>query len=362
MKTLSLAVLPGDGVGPEVVEQAVRVLKAVTELSGRIEVVCEELPVGLAAYEQYGATIPSVTMEGLDRNDACLLGPLTTHLYTSPGMVNASGFLRKTRRLYANIRPVRSYPGLASVHQNMDVVVVRENTEGFYADRNVLDGNGEMRIAEDTVVSVRVVTRLASTKVAEHAFRLARRRGGKRLVTAGHKANVLRRGCGLFLDACRAVHANYPDVRLNDMHVDALAMRLAMKPQDFDVIVTTNMFGDILSDLTAGLVGGLGLAPGLNAGDSFAVAQAVHGSAPDIAGRGVANPCAEVLSAALLLDWLGEMRAWPEASAAGSAIALAVELAIAEGVALTPDLGGSASTVEFGDAIIRALPVVGDRV
>lgn len=355
MKRFSIAVLPGDGIGPEVVEQAVRVAQAAAQLSQQIEITCEVLPVGLDAYERYGSTLPDVTSQGLVRNDACILGPLTTHLYVSPGMINVSGFLRKTRCLYANVRPVKSYAGLASVHENVDVVVVRENTEGFYADRNVLDGTSEMRISEDTIVSMRVVTRKACLKVAEHAFRLARRRGRQRLVTAAHKANVLRRGCGLFLDACRTVHKAYPDVRLNDMHIDALAMRLVMKPQGFDVIVATNMFGDILSDLTAGLVGGLGLAPGLNAGDGYAVAQAVHGSAPDMAGKGIANPCAEILSAALLLDWLGETRECPEACAAASAITLAVDRAIIDRVALTPDLGGTASTSEVGDAIIRVL-------
>jgi 3-isopropylmalate dehydrogenase len=355
MKRFSIAVLPGDGIGPEVVEQTVRVLQMAAQLSHQVEIMCEILPVGLEAYERFGSTLPDVTRQGLDHNDACILGPLTTHLYKSPGMINASGFLRKTRRLFANIRPVKSYPGLVSVHENVDLVVVRENTEGFCADRNVLDGTSEMRISEDTVISMRVVTRKACEKVAEHAFRIARQRGRQRQVTAAHKASVLRMGCGLFLDACSTRHKVYPDVRLNDMHIDAMAMRLAMKPQEFDVIVATNLFGDILSDLAAGLVGGLGLAPGLNVGDDYAIAQSVHGSAPDIAGQGVANPCAEILSAALLLDWLGEMHQCPEASTAARAITLAVDRAIADRAVLTPDLGGTASTSEFGDAIIGAL-------
>ena len=311
MGSLSIAVLQGDGIGPEVVEQALRVTQAAVRLSGRLDLTLNVLPAGLDAYERFGTTFPEDTRLALARHDGCLLGPLTTHLYGSPGMVNISRYLRRELALYSNIRPVKSRPTVPSLHRNVDIVVVRENTEGFYVDRNVMDGNGEFRTDEDTVISLRVVTRKASTKVAEQAFRLARRRGRQRLVTAAHKANVLRRGCGLFLDACRAVGQSYPDVAFNDMHVDALAMQVVMRPQALDVIVGTNLFGDILSDVTAAVVGGLGLAPGINVSDDYAVGQAVHGSATDLAGRGVANPCAEILTMALLLDWLGEGKGRP---------------------------------------------------
>lgn len=356
MKELSIGVLPGDGIGPEVIAQAVRVLEAVANIIPETHLTYEILPVGLEAFERYGTTFPEITRERLKYHDACLLGPLSTHLYTAPGMINVSTYLRKNRALYANIRPIKSYSGIPSVHKDVDLVIVRENTEGFYADRNLLDGNGELRIDEDTVISVRVITRRASQKVAKTAFRLAQRRNRKRLVTAAHKANVLRKGCGLFLEACRAVHEEYPDVQFSDTyHIDALAMQLVMHPQAFDVIVATNLFGDILSDLTAGLVGGLGLAPGLNAGDDYAVAQAVHGSAPDIAGKGIANPCAEILSLALLLDWLAEKKNCPDVNIASQAIMRAVETVLEVGQVLTPDLGGKASTVEFGDAVVQAL-------
>jgi 3-isopropylmalate dehydrogenase len=355
MNRLSIAVLIGDGIGPEVMEQALRVLRRAAELSGQVDVALDILPAGLAAYESHGATYPDETRLAVDRSDGCFLGPLTTHLYTRPGMVNISQHLRKTKSLYANIRPVRTRPNVPAVHKDVDLVVVRENTEGFYADRNVLDGNGEMRVDEDTVVSVRVVTRRASLNVAGHAFRLAEHRGRQRLVTAGHKANVLRRGCGLFLDACRATQKSYPGVELREMHVDALGMELVMRPQALDVIVSTNLFGDILSDVAAGVVGGLGLAPGLNVGPSYVVAQAVHGSAPNIAGRGIANPCAEILTAGLLLDYLGESRGIPAACALAQAMERAVDRALAEGSALTPDLGGNGTTADLGDAVLRAL-------
>ncbi len=355
MSRLSIAVLYGDGIGPEVVEQAIRVARAAAQLSGRLDLTLNVLPAGLEAYRRLGTTFPDETRLALAQNDGCLLGPLTTHLYTKPGMVNISSHLRKGLALYSNVRPVKSRPSVPSLHRDVDIVVVRENTEGFYADRNVLDGNGELRPDDDTVISVRVVTRKASTRVAEHAFRLARRRGRQRLVTAAHKANVLRRGCGLFLEACRTVGQSYPDVTFNDMHVDALAMQVVMRPQALDVIVGTNLFGDILSDVCAGVVGGLGLAPGLNIGETYTVGQAVHGSATDLAGLGVANPCAEILTMALLMDWLGEVKAVPAACAAAVAIETAVDRALYLDRGRTPDLGGNATTLEVGDAVIDAL-------
>jgi len=356
MSKFSVTVLPGDGIGPEVVSQAMRVLNAVTELGKYdFEIVSETLPVGLEAHKKHGSTLPDITRNALGRSDGCILGPLSTHLYAGPEMINVSAFLRKTRQLHANIRPVRSHPNTPCLRKDIDFVVVRENTEGFYADRNLLDGNGEMRINEDIVLSVRVVTRNVCEKLAEHAFRLARRRKRQSLVTAAHKANVLRKGCGLFLDSCHSVQKRYPDIKMNDVHIDALATQLVLRPQDFDVIVTTNMFGDIISDEAAGLVGGLGLAPGLNAGDKYAVAQATHGSAPDLAGRGIANPTAEILSVALLLDWLGETHGSLDACKASRAMEKAVNRALAAPSALTPDLGGRASTADLGNAVIQEI-------
>ena len=303
MGSYRLAVMDGDGIGPEVIGAARQVLRAIPGVVSGLDLSTVDLPVGLSAFEAHGTTLPEHTLLELPHCDGWILGPVTTHAYQGPAMPNPSAVLRKRFELYANIRPARSFPGVPSLRPDVDVVVVRENTEGFYADRNMLDGSGEFKPTPDTVLSVRVVTRRASERVARAAFELASRRS--KHVTLVHKANVLKLGCGLFLESCRSVASDYPDVRVDDYHVDAFAMHLIMHPQDFDVVVTTNLFGDVLSDEAAGLVGGLGLAPGLNAGDDHAMAQAVHGSAPDIAGQGKANPVASILSLAMLLDWLG---------------------------------------------------------
>jgi len=269
-------------------------------------------------------------------------------------MPNPSAHLRTRFGLYANIRPARSLHGVDSLRSDVDLVVVRENTEGFYADRNMLQGSGEFQPASDTVLSLRVVTRQASERIARAGFELARRR--RKRVTLVHKANVLRLGCGLFLDACRDVSHHFPDVDVDDYHVDAFAMHLIMRPHDFDVVVTTNLFGDVLSDEAAGLIGGLGLAPGLNAGETHAMAQAVHGSAPDIAGKGRANPIASILSLAMLLDWLGVRHDDESAQRASRRLNEAVETMLASGPRRTPDLGGTDGTQQVTDAILASLP------
>jgi 3-isopropylmalate dehydrogenase len=353
---LTLAAMLGDGIGQDIVPAAMRVLQA----AGRrhaVDLDFAVLPCGLAALENHGSTFPPETRDTLPNYPGWLLGPISQHLYPTgdPRYVNPSGFLRKHHDLYANIRPARSFPGVPSFHPSVDLVIVRENTEGFYADRNVIDGNGELRPNEDMVLSIRVVTRAACTRLAEQAFALAGKRAGKRRVTAVHKANVLRRGDGLFLECCRAVAARYPDITLEDYHVDAFAMYLITRPHDFDVIATTNLYGDILSDEAAGLVGGLGLAPGLNAGDRHAMAQAVHGSAPDIEHLHTANPIAEILSGALLLSWLADRQSLPALGAAARAIEDAVAATLAAGTARTPDLGGDATTETLAGAIVDHL-------
>ncbi|MDT3682968.1 MAG: isocitrate/isopropylmalate dehydrogenase family protein [Truepera sp.] len=359
MKNYRIAVLAGDGIGPEVVEGTRVVLQAVDDLlrQGGSSLDLVDMAMGLEAYENCGHTLPPETLVGAQECDGILMGPIMNHIYAigEPGVVNPSKVFRKELDLFANIRPVRAYPGIKALYQDVDIVVVRENTEGFYADRNVLDGNGELRPDADTVVSVRVVTRRASERIAQTAFEVARQRGGKRRVSVAHKANVLRKGCGLFLEACRAVAADFPDITLDAFHVDALAMHLVMRPSEFDVIVSTNLFGDVLSDLTAGLVGGLGLAPGLNAGRSLAMAQAVHGSAPDIAGLNIANPIAEILSAALLLRWLAERHGDTALIRIASLIEEAVALTIKEGTGLTPDLGGSGSTLDVAHSVVESI-------
>jgi 3-isopropylmalate dehydrogenase len=354
--TVTIAALLGDGIGPDIVTATMRVLSAAGRKYG-IEIEFEVLPSGLAAIETHNSTLPQETLDRLPEYPGFILGPVATHLYPSGDRryLNPSGFLRTQFQLYANIRPARSFAGVKTVGSNLDLVIVRENTEGFYADRNLLDGNGEFRPDEDTVLSLRVITRRACMRVARRAFELARQRAGQRTVTAVHKANVLRRGDSLFLECCRTVATEYPDITLNDYHVDACALYLITRGSDFDVIVTTNMFGDILSDEAAGLVGGLGLAPSLNQGDGQAMAQAVHGSAPDIAHLHSANPVAEILSGKLLLDWLAVRCSLPALLAAGRSVDAAIAQVLEEGTALTPDLGGTAGTAEMTQAIVDVL-------
>ena len=352
MGSYRLAVMDGDGIGPEVIESVRAVLRVANTLETDLELTRVDLPIGFDAYVTSGTTLPEATLTELERCQGWILGPLTTHLYRGAAMPNPSAVLRKRYELFANIRPAKSFPGIAALRSDVDVVVVRENTEGFYADRNLLEGTGEMKPTPDTVMSVRVVTRRACERLARAGFELARRRRGH--VTLVHKANVLRLGCGLFLETCRKVASEYPDVQVDDFHVDAFAMHLVMRPADFDVIVTTNLFGDILSDVSAGLIGGLGVAPGLNAGDDRAMAQAVHGSAPDIAGRGQANPVASILSLSMLLDWLGTTHADPVATSVGARLRNSVESVLATGAVKTPDLGGSAKTADLTYAIVAA--------
>jgi 3-isopropylmalate dehydrogenase len=365
--THDILVLPGDGIGPAIVDSTVRVLKAAADAcGGRLDFT--EAPVGLSAYERLGSTLPRETRDALPRHEGWLLGPVTHHTYDidSGTMPNPSGTLRKEYELYANVRPARSFPGVPSVRQDVDLVIVRENTEGFYADRNVLNGSSEMVITQDVTVSLRVITRTASERVAEHAFGLAERRASKHgrrpTVTALHKANVLRRTDGLFLEACRSVAERHPSVTLDDMHADAFCLHVLRDPAQFDVIVTTNLFGDVVSDLTAGLVGGLGLAPGLNVGTDHAMAQATHGSAPDIAGKGIANPTAEILSGAMLIEWLADRHADAALAEAASMVTASVERVLARPHERTPDLGGSGTTESFTAAVIDDLERTSERV
>ncbi|MCS7236352.1 MAG: isocitrate/isopropylmalate dehydrogenase family protein [Armatimonadota bacterium] len=358
MATYRIGVLQGDGIGPEVVPVAVEVADAAVRAAG-LSVEWVDLPVGIAAYAQLGDTLPQYTVDALSTCHGWVLGPVEHHRYDpGRGMRNPSGTLRKLFDLYANERPARSLPGVPSRYAGVDLVVVRENTEGFYPDRNVLEGDAELRLTPDVVVSLRVVTRNACLRIARYAFELALRRADLRgrpgRVTAVHKANVLRRGDGLFLECCREVAAQFPSVGFDDLHVDAAAYFLVREPERFDVLVTTNLFGDILSDEAAGLVGSLGLAPSLNAGDRYAMAQAVHGSAPDIAGRGVANPAAEILSLAMLLGWLSRRHGDGAAAEAAARVEGAVCAVLQDGVR-TPDLGGSCGTVELARAVRRRL-------
>ena len=346
-----LGVMKGDGIGPEIVAETVKVLKATEAVFADLQFEYMELPVGLAAYEQEGSTLPAATVDALKQCHAAILGPLTTHIYEkdNPRMVNASGALRKTFDLYANIRPVQTFAGVNSKYSDIDLAVVRENTEGMYADRNLYYGHGEIMPDPHTVLSFRVVTRKASERIARVGLELANARK-KKYASIIHKMNVLHKGCGMFVHTVRQVAQDFPQVKIDDYHIDAFALHLVQRPEDFDVIITTNMFGDILSDLTAGLVGGLGLAPGLNVGDHFMIAQAAHGSAPTIANKGIANPVAEILSAKMMLEWLAIRNRDGSAARAASLIEAAVEQVLLQGYK-TPDIGGNSSTSQCGDKI-----------
>jgi 3-isopropylmalate dehydrogenase len=265
--------------------------------------------------------------------------------------------MRKHFHLYANVQALRSYPSLPCLHQGVDLMIARENTEGFQPDRNMFAGSGEFQPSAEMSLSIRVITRKASNDIARTAFELARTRRKK--VTAVHKSSVFKVTDGMFAEECRKVAAEFPDCELEEVMVDTFAMRLVMKPQQYDVVVTTNMYGDIFNDEAAGLVGGLGMAPRINAGARHIMAQATHGSAPDIAGRNIANPYAMIMSGQMMLEVLGHRLGHDAAVRAAAALARACERVIDGRIALTPDLGGTASTVEMGDAIAQAIEAAG---
>jgi 3-isopropylmalate dehydrogenase len=346
---LKLGVLLGDDIGLEVVPEAVKVVKAAAAAAD-LPIAWTDVPIGRRALDALGATLPEGTLATLETLDGWILGPIGHREYPKlPQAINPHPILRKHFDLFANIRPAKSYRSLPSLHQDVDLVIVRENNEGFQPDRNVVAGSGEFRPTPDVTISVRVITKQGSAKVARAAFELARSR--RKQLAAIHKDTVFKLGCGMFADECRRLAREFPDVAYEEVIVDTFAMRLVMRPQAYDVVVTTNMFGDILSDEAAGLVGGLGMAPGLSAGPRHAMAQATHGSAPDIAGRNVANPYAMIVSAQMLLDWLGRAKDEPRATAAARAIGAAVDEVIEGRIDLTPDLGGDGSTTAMGDAI-----------
>jgi 3-isopropylmalate dehydrogenase len=354
---MKIGILNGDDIGHEVVPEAVKVMRAAAAATG-LAIAWVPVPIGRQALDTLGTTMPEDTLARLEALDGWVLGPIGHQAYPKvKEAINPHPILRKHFDLFANIRPARSYPTLKSVHQDVDLVIVRENNEGFQPDRNVVAGSGEFRPTQDVTISVRVITRQGSEKVARAAFELARSR--RRHLTAVHKDTVFKLGCGMFAEECRKLAAEFPDVTYDEAIVDTFAMRLVMTPQRYDVVVTTNMFGDILSDEAAGLVGGLGLAPGLCAGPLHAMAQATHGSAPDIAGRNIANPYAMIMSGKMLLDWLGRRQGNEAAIDAAVLIERAVDRVIAEGTALTPDLGGSAGTSAMGDAVAALVSELG---
>jgi 3-isopropylmalate dehydrogenase len=352
---MRIAVLPGDGIGPEITAATLEVLQLL-DRKLTLGLRLETHDVGFASLERAGSTLPDKVIEACRAADGFILGPADTFAYPprAKGGANPSGDLRIALDLYANIRPSLSYEGLPHWGRTaMDLVIVRENTEGFYADRNMHQGIGEFMPTPDLALSVRKISAQASRRIALAAFRLARAR--RRKVTAVHKANVLKVTEGLFLREVRAVAKEFADVAYDEQLVDSMAALLVRDAARFDVVVTTNMYGDILSDEASELSGSLGLAGSINAGDAHCMAQAQHGSAPDIAGKDLANPFSLLLSAAMLLGWLGQKHARDDLAKAQAVIAAALREQIRNPESRTRDLGGPLGTRAFSAALCARL-------
>ncbi|MFM5156837.1 isocitrate dehydrogenase [Aeromonas veronii] len=335
MSKRKITVIPGDGIGPSIIESAIQIL---THAGCDFEY--EYADAGLVALEKHGELLPQATLDLIEKNKVSLKGPLTTPVGGGFTSINVS--LRKKFNLYANVRPVISFKGTRSRYDNIDIITVRENTEGMYS------GAGQKRSDDNkSAEAISIITREGAERIVKFAFELARQEGRKK-VTIIHKANILKSTSGLFLEVAREIASHYPDIQSEEMIVDAACMNLVMYPERFDVMVTTNLFGDILSDLCAGLVGGLGMAPGANIGDGAAIFEAVHGSAPDIAGKNIANPTSVILASIQMLEYLGMQDK-------AERIREAVRATIESGDRVTRDLGGTASTSEFTQAIIDRL-------
>ena len=351
---LRIGILNGDDIGHEIVPASVEISRAAAEMHS-VAIDWHPLTIGRSALDTHGHTLPPETIETLKTLDGWILGPIGHRAYPKvPNAINPHPILRKEFNLFANVRPTRSYPDIGCLHDNVDLVIVRENNEGFQPDRNMVLGSGEFRPTDEVTLSVRVITRTGSRRVARAAYELARQR--RKHLTYVHKDTVFKLGCGMFVEECRKLAPEYPDVLVDDVIVDTFAMRLVRDPQTFDVVVTTNMFGDILSDEAAGLVGGLGMAPGLCIGDGdVAMAQATHGSAPDIAGKGIANPYAMMDSTRMMFDWLGPKRGNDGAVRMAGSMSGAITEALADAQARTGDIRGKGNTATMTAAVLRGL-------
>ncbi len=331
--TIAITLIEGDGIGPEVTAATVRVLEATG-----VDFEWEPHPAGVAAMDEHGEPLPEALVESVRRNKVALKGPVTTPVGRGFRSVNVQ--LRKRLDLFAALRPIQTLPAIPGHFGNVDLVVVRENTEGLYSGL-------EHEVVPGVVESLKIITRAASTRIARFAFEHARAQGRKR-ITAVHKANIMKLSDGLFLQCFREVAEEYPDIRADDRIVDNMAMQVVVRPLKYDVLVLPNLYGDILSDLCAGLVGGLGVVPGANFGEGIAVFEAVHGSAPDIAGQNIANPTALIRSGGMLLEYLG-------LSEEARRVRAALDRVMAERGIRTADLGGTASTSEFADALVAEI-------
>ena len=351
---MKLAVLPGDDIGPEIVDATLTILEKANTLFG-LGISFDVVEVGMAAHRKTGSTLPDAAFERARAADGIVLGPagITAYPPLAEGGLNIPGTIRKRLDLYANIRPARSRPYLPRAIEGLDCVIVRENTEGFYADRSLFQGNGEFMPTPDVAISLRKITAFASRRIAKAAFQQAAHRRGK--ITMVGKRHVLQVTDGLFMREVEQEAASHPAIKLEEMDVDAMAAELYTHPTRFDVILTTNMFGDILSNLALALSGGLGLAASLNMGETHAAANAGHGSAPDIAGKGIANPVGMLLSSTMLLRWLGERHQRKEYTAAAQSIEMATDAVLGSADLRTPDLGGKGGTKALGVVIAGAL-------
>jgi len=329
-----IAVMPGDGIGPEQTQATLTVLKAAEEALG-VELETVEVDGGDECLKRHGTALPEETIATIKRSAACLKGPV------GESAADVIVKLRLMFDLYVNLRPIKAYPNIPAARPDIDLVIVRENTEDLYKGI-------EFMVNKDTAAAIRLISRDGSRRIAEFAFNLAERR--RRKVTAVHKSNVLKLTDGLFSQTCKEVAARYPNIAFEELYVDAASMHLIKRPHEFDVMVMPNLFGDILSDEAAQLVGGLGMAPGANIGKDFALFEPIHGSAPKHAGKQRANPCSMILASALLLDWLGNHKGDTKCVQAAQGIEAAVRETLAAGI-MTPDIGGSSPTFKVAEAI-----------
>ncbi|MCS7141968.1 MAG: isocitrate/isopropylmalate dehydrogenase family protein [Candidatus Nitrosocaldus sp.] len=336
-----IAFIDGDGIGPEISRATRLVLDALNSMLG-IGMRLVDVEAGDAALARHGRALPEESLDAIRGSDACIKAPI------GESAADVIVYLRRLLDLYANIRPVKAYPGMRALSDGIDLIIVRENTEDVYSGL-------EYDIGSDASIAIKVTTRRACMRIAEHAFRIARkRRNGRRSVVAVHKANLLRRTDGLFARCCRDVASRYPDVRFSEMYVDACAMHLIRRPEEFDVIVTMNMYGDILSDEAAQIAGSLGAAPSANIGEGYAIFEPAHGSAPDIAGKGIANPLSLILSAGMMYEWLAGRYGDERCARASALIEACVRSILSKGI-MTPDMGGRSGTMDVAHAIVEEL-------
>ncbi len=340
MSRYKVSLIPGDGIGPELTKSASKILEFLNDnTSFKFDII--EVVAGDSALSKYGKALPDFTLDSIKKSDVCLKGPV------GESAADVIIVLRRFFDLYANVRPAKSYPNIKSLSENVDLVIARENTEDVYL-------GWEFNVDIDTIVALRVISEKASRRIAEYAFKTARMRNQKKKVVSVHKANVLRKSDGLFKSVCEDVSKKYPDINYSELYVDAAAMNLIRKPEDFDVIVTTNLFGDILSDEAAQVVGGLGMGPAANIGESFSLFEPVHGAAFDIAGKNVANPCSILLSTKMMIEWLAEKSDHPNLYSQGKNIEDAI-ISLLKKNQKTKDIGGNLFTDEFTNLVVKEL-------